>query len=401
MKTHPHRINVSILYATGSPNPEFREVFSSLTDLKLLQEAKDPETFLTQHQEVAPDLALVDMDGTNTIPDWLEHVIAQLPQTEVVVCAHSRDPDFLIRIMKLRIGGFLPLPLNRQELAATLEQVRAAKAKHHEPGSSQILAVTGTKGGVGTTSFATNLAVALAEIVPGPGGVILVDLARPFPHVGQFLDLQSKHTIKDLIDSSNNLDPTFVQKIVAKHKSGLDVLLNQPDYNLASPMVPDFNAMSKIFTTLRSSYSWVVVDLGSWLDLFYIRVLQEADQILLVTELTVPNLQNARIIKSLFQEWGLDDQKLKVLVNHYAKHYALGLNNLESIFVKPTLYTFPHQYYPIVEAINQGEPLWESAPRSKLWHRLKELAAELVAQNQPKTEKPFAAKPGLLRKIFS
>jgi pilus assembly protein CpaE len=399
MKTHPHRINVSILYANGSPDPAYREVFSTLPNLKLLQEARDPETFLTQHQEMSPDVALVDMDGTNTIPDWLEHLIAQLPQTEVVVCAHSRDPDFLIRIMKLRIGGFLPLPLDRQELAATLAQVRASKAEYQKPGSSQILAVTGTKGGVGTTSFATNLAVALAEMAPRE--VILVDLARPFPHVGQFLDLNSKHTIKDLMESANNLDPMFVKKIVARHKSDLDVLLNQPDYNLASPKVSDLGAMSQIFATLRSSYSWVVVDLGSWLDLFYIRVLQESDQILLVTELTVPNLQNARIIKSLFQEWGLDDQKLKLLVNHYAKHYALGLNNLENIFGEPALYTFPHQYHPIVEAINQGEPLWESAPRSKLWQRLKELAAELVAQNQPKTERLFAAKPGLLRKIFS
>jgi pilus assembly protein CpaE len=399
MKTHPHKINVSILYANGTPDPAYREVFSSLPGLKLLQEARDPETFLTKHQEVSPDVALVDMDGTNTIPDWLEHLISRLPQTEVVVCAHSRDPDFLIRIMKLRIGGFLPLPLNRQELAATLEQVRAAKIKDHEPSSSQILTVTGTKGGVGTTSFATNLAVALAEMAPGD--VILVDLARPFPHVGQFLDLESKHTIRDLMESANSLDPMFVKKIVARHKSDLDVLLNQPDYNLASPMVPDFNAMSKIFATLRSSYSWVVVDLGSWLDLLHIRVLQESDQILLVTELTVPNLQNARVIRTLFQEWGLDDQKLKLLVNHYAKHYALGLNNLENIFGKPALYTFPHQYHPIVEAINQGEPLWESAPRSKLWQRLKELAAELVAQNQPKTERLFAAKPGLLRKIFS
>jgi pilus assembly protein CpaE len=399
MKTHPHRINVSVLYANGTPDPAYREIFSSLPNLKLLQEARDPETFLTKHQEVSPDVALVDMDGTNTIPDWLEHLIAQLPQTEVVVCAYSRDPDFLIRIMKLRIGGFLPLPLNQQELAATLEQVRAAKVKdHHEPSSSQILAVTGTKGGVGTTSFATNLAVALAEMAPGE--VILVDLARPFPHVGQFLDLESKHTIRDLMESANSLDPMFMKKIVARHKSDLDVLLNQPDHNLASPMVPDFNAMSKIFATLRSSYSWVVVDLGSWLDLFHLRVLQESDQILLVTELTVPNLQNARVIRSLFHEWGLDDQKLKLLVNHYAKHYALGLNNLENIFGKPALYTFPHQYHPIVEAINQGEPLWESAPRSKLWQRLKELAAELVAQNQPKTEKLFAAKLGLLRKIF-
>jgi len=396
---NPHRLDVAVLYGTGSPKPEFRKAFSDLPGLNPLIEASDPNTFLSQVQEESPDLVLVDLDGASAVPDWLERVIVQMPQTKVLVCGTSRDPDFLLRLMKLRIGGFLPLPLNWEELGAVLEEVKAARNKRHESGSSQILAVTGTKGGVGITSFAVNLAVALAEIAPEE--VILLDLARPFPHVGQFLDLSSKHTIKDLMDSAHSLDPMFVKKIVSHHKSELDVLLNEPDYNLASPKIVDFNSLSKILATLRATYSWVLVDLGSWLDLYYLRILQEADQILLVTELTVPNLQNAKIIKSLFQEWGLEDHKLRILVNHYAKHYALGLNNLESIFEKPALYTFPHQYYPIVEAINQGEPLWESAPKSKLWQRLKELAAELVAENQPKTEKPPAAKPGLLRKLFS
>jgi pilus assembly protein CpaE len=167
----------------------------------------------------------------------------------------------------------------------------------------------------------------------------------------------------------------FVKKIVLKHESELEVLPGYPNYNLASPMVPDMKALAKIFTTLRSSYNWVVVDLGSWLDLFYIRVLQEADQILLVTELTLPDVQNAKVIKTLFQEWGVEDHKLKVLANHYKKHYALGLKNLEKIFSQPVACTLPHEYAPLMEAINQGEALGKMSPRSKLWRGLKEMAA--------------------------
>jgi len=398
--TRSQTINVSLLYGTGSPNPEYRKVLSGLDNLKILQEAEDPETFLAQHQEKSPDLALVDLNGEAAIPGWLEQVIARLPQTEVMVCSHSRDPDFLIRIMKLRAGGFLPLPLDREEFCATLDRIRAERALRHEPSDSQILAVTGTKGGVGTTSIAVNLAVALAEIMPGE--VILMDLARPFPHVGQFLDLECKTTIKDLLDSADSLDTMFVKKIVLKHESDLEVLPGYANYNLTSPLVVDLKALTKIFTTLRSSYNWVVVDLGSWLDLFYIRVLQEADQILLVTELTLPDVQNAKVIKSLFQEWGVEDHKLKVLANHYKKHYALGLKNMENIFLQPVACTLPHDYAPLMEAINQGETLGKLSPRSKLWRGLKDLAADLVAQSKPGAERRQAPSgPGLLGKLFS
>jgi pilus assembly protein CpaE len=390
-------INVSVLYGTGLLNPEYRELLSSLDNLKILQEAEDPETFLTQH-------------GEKAIPGWLEQIIARLPQTEVMVCSHSRDPDFLIQVMKLRAGGFLPLPLNREELLTTVERIRTERAQRHEPSDTQILAVTGTKGGVGTTSVAVNLAVALAEIMPGE--VILIDLARPYGHVAQFLDLEGsstndkhldvRHTIKDLLDSVDNLDPMFVKKIVLKHESDLEVLPGYLNYNLTAPMVPDFKAMAKIFTTLRSSYNWVVLDLGSWLDLFYIRLLQEADQILLVTELTLPDVKNAKIIKALFQEWGVEDHKLKILVNHYKKHYALGLKNLENIFLQPVACTLPHEYAPLMEAINQGETLAKMAPRSKLWCGMKELATDLVGQSRPGAERKQAASGlGLLGKLFS
>lgn len=391
-------MKVSVLHGNGSLNPEYREILSGIHNCQLWREAHNPETFLAQHQGTPPDLALVDLDGTGAIPDWLEPLIAQLPQTEIMVCSHSRDPDFLIKVMKLRTGGFIPLPLNRQEFLTTLGRLQAEKVKHQGQDYSQILAVTGTRGGVGTTSIATNLAVALAEAMSG--GVILVDLARPFPHVSQFLDLECKHTIKDLMESADSLDPVFVKKIVQKHKSNLEVLLSYPDYDLESSLVPDLKSLGKIFATLRQSYSWVVVDLGAWLDPFYARVLQEADQILLVTQLALPDLQNMKTIKVLFSKWDLDEHKVKVLVNRYAKNYALGIKDIENVLQQSVSYTLPSDYPPLIEAINQGEPLGTMAPRSKLWRRLKELADDLASQARVESDAQRAARPGLLHRLF-
>jgi pilus assembly protein CpaE len=393
-------IKVSLLYGDGSPNPEYREFLSAIENLQLMQEAEDPETFLTRQPEAHSDLVLVDLNGSGIVPSWLDSFITELQQTEVMVCSHSRDPDFLIRVMKLRAGGFIPLPLHKAEFKATLDRIRAQRAQRREPSQNQqILAVTGTKGGVGTTSIATNLAVALAEI--NPGEVILVDLARPFPQVGHFLDLKCHHTIMDLVKSADNLDQLFVQKIVQKYKSNLDVLLSYPNLHLNANMVPDIGAMGKIFTNLRASYKWVMVDLGIWPDQFYAQVLQNADQILLVTELTLPDLQNMKIIKAFFQDLVLDDAKVRMIVNHYSKNYALGIKDLKNIMPRSISHTLPHEYASIIEAVNQGETLADIAPRSKLWRQLKEVAEELVAQSKSDTETQEAAKPGLLRRIFS
>ena len=83
----PQTVNVSVLYGNGPPSPEYRELLSSLDNLNLLKEARDPEAFLAQHQEKAPDLALVDLNGARSLPHWLEPLILRLPQTEVMVCS--------------------------------------------------------------------------------------------------------------------------------------------------------------------------------------------------------------------------------------------------------------------------------------------------------------------------
>jgi pilus assembly protein CpaE len=393
-----HVPTVSILYGTGSTNPAYRELIRNLDTFRILKEATDPETFVIQHKDLAPDLVLVELNGSSEIPIWLEPMVSRLPRSQVLVCSESRNPDFLIRLFKLRVSGFIPLPLHREEFEAAVQQVWADLSQRQDVDQGHILAVIGTKGGVGTTSIATNLAVALADLMPGE--TVLVDLARPFPHVGQFLDLKSTHTIMDLVESAGNLDPVFIKKVIQPYRSNLGVLLNRSEFSAESDSQPNIQTMRTIFDTLRPCYTWVVVDMGNWLDSFTQQILQQADQILLVAELTLPDLQNLHIIESLFRRYDLDKSKVKVLVNRYVRDYTLGLKDLERISMQPVSCILPYEFPTMIEAMNQGMPLEEAAPRSKLWRKLKGFAAELETERAAIEGDQRAPKTGFFQKLF-
>ncbi len=380
-----------------------QDMLQGIPDLRLLKSVQDPEAFLTTYEDSPPDLVLVELNGKSAIPHWLGRVTERLSKSKVFVCSQSRDPDFLIKIMKLHIGGFIPLPLQQEELFAAIEQIKAERAQQADPSQSQVLAVTGTKGGVGVTSIAVNLAVAMAESLQE--GVLLVDLARPFPHVGQFLDLKTAHTIRELAESSEALDPLFIQKVIQKHTSGLDVVLGPPSItsdpkSLESAAFPEPQSLKKVFQAFRSIYPWVLVDLGSWLDPFYFQVLRTADQILLVTELTVPDLRNLKTINTLWYEWDLYDRDWKVVVNRYVKDYSLGLKDVEEICHHPVFFTIPDDPAVMREAVNQGMAVGDLAPRSRPWQKFKSMASELVGESKRQTAKQMDARQGMFWRLF-
>lgn len=399
----PKTISVSVLESSQPLDPGLQNTLQNIPELRLLKGARDPDTFLSSYEDRPPDLVLVALNGKSAIPAWLNGLVERLTRSKVLVCSQSRDPDFLIQVMRSRAGGFLPLPLDQEELRPILEEIKVERVQQAEVSQSQIVAVTGTKGGVGTTSVAVNLAVALAEILSGD--VVLVDLARPFPHVGQFLDFKTLHSIRELAESSEKLDSLYIQKVIQKHNSGLDVVLGSQPFSFGPPTlkfdgVVEPRSIGRVFEALRSSYSWILVDLGAWVDPFYFQILQKTDQVLLVTELTVPDLRDLSIIRALWREWDLDESTMKVVVNRFIKDYSLGLKDIETACFRSAFFTLPYDHEALREAINQGIALGDLAPRSKLWRKLKDLAAVLLAELERQTGKQVADRPGLLRRLL-
>ena len=165
-------LTISVLFGTGVQRPEIQQVLESLPQLKLLEQTCDPKNYSSRHQGSWPDLVLVEMDGENTIPAWLEKLPQDLPKTPVLLCSHNREPEFLIKAMQVGIREFLPLPMTLVDLEAAVNRVWLSRRRHQmaEKTDGQVIVVTGHKGGSGSTTVAVSLAIALAEQHTGQFG---------------------------------------------------------------------------------------------------------------------------------------------------------------------------------------------------------------------------------------
>jgi pilus assembly protein CpaE len=386
------QLTISILFGTGIQRPEIGAVLGKLPQLRLLEQTTDPQSFVSQQKGASPDVVLVEMNGESRVPEWLENLPQEMPHTHVLVCSYNREPDFLIRAMQVGIREFLPLPLTQGDLESALNRVRTARRQliPAEDRQGRVIVVTSHKGGAGSTSIAVNLAQALGE--SSAGRIALIDLGRPFPDVGTFLDLESNYSIVDLIQNIANLDKSFIQRIMQPYGPRLSILHGPSDFKDQESI--DLESLEPIFAMLRQMYSYIVIDLSHWLDELFLRVLTEADMVLMLTGLTVPDLRNLKKLWPYTVEWHQDKRKLKIVVNRYDNSSGLLLRDLENILQHPAFATLPNDNQALMQCLNQGSPLLGAAPRSKLWRSLIELTSRIVAEiGADESEADSAAAP--------
>jgi pilus assembly protein CpaE len=377
----PEMLKVSILFGTGNPDPAVLELVENIPQVQMVGQSTNPEEFLEHKQGLAADLVMVYTDGDDSLPEWLETLPTSLPHTAVLLCSESMDPEFLLKAMRLGVREVVSLPLDQEELEKALKRIRASKKRLLEMSgvSGKMLVITGNKGGVGATTVAVNLSLALSRVQAER--VVLVDLGRPYPDVGNFLDRESMYTIFDLIQNQENLDHIFMEKIVQPYEKNLALVHGISDFHDQDNI--NLEGLKKVFSLLKSRYRWVVVDLSHWLDELFLQVVQDCDQVLMLLELSVPDLRNLGHLWPLLRNWDQVQEKVKLVVNRYDRSNGLSLSNLQQVIKQKAFFTLPSDYQHINEAINRGIPLVGVAPKSKLWSGLEELAHRLVGQFQP------------------
>ena len=286
-------LEIALLFGTGVQHPEIKQILENIPRVKILTQSSDPQKFIVHTQSLSLDAILVDIRGEKEFPSWLEQLIQGLPQAQILVCSDNLEADFIIHAMQIGIRELLPLPLNETDLEAALNRLRVTQKRLQPTGGTEhgkIFVVTGHKGGVGCTTVAINLAVALSDMTAER--VALIDLGRPFPDVGNFLNQTSKHSFADLINNLSNLDRSYVQSIMQSYDTKLAILYGIPGIRDQEYIE---KVLDRLFPILRDMYSYIVVDLSNWLDDLFLQVCTEADMVLLLTQFNIPDVKNLEI----------------------------------------------------------------------------------------------------------
>jgi pilus assembly protein CpaE len=301
-----------------------------------------------------------------------------------ILCVAATD-DVEERISFLEAGAddVVARPFDAREVDARIEALllRFQRSRDLAPVVSpdgltlarprRSVAVYSPKGGVGTTTIATNVAVAAAQ--RKADRVVLVDLDLQFGGVATHLNLQPKLTISDVIrDEAALREPELIKTYTIRHDSGLHVL--------AAPMSPEGSELvtpdhvSHILGTLLEGYDAVVVDAGSVLDERALRVFETAETILLPVHPEISALKAVHGLLDYLNETGsIGDKSTFVLNNMFARE-ILKPRDIEAALGSRISTDLPYDPFLYLKAVNEGVPIVLGAPRSPAAEQLVRLS---------------------------
>ena len=313
----------------------------------------------------------------------VEALVRAVPEAAVFATGPMVSADFVLQVIRVGAIEFLKRPVERDELLAALEKVarlRRGAAPARQMG--RVLSVYATKGGLGVTTIAANLAVCLAERVPG--STILVDLDTRQSDIATFLDLRPVYSVLDAFESLERLDESYLRGLLVKHPSGLMVL---PGPARTERVQLGGEQVRTGLEIMRSCFTNVVLDLRHDLDTGTIAALEASDTVLFLTSLDVCALRSGAAGLAVFRQLGLNLQKVRVIVMREDTGEDVTLKHAVDTLGVPIFWKTPSDYRAVVASINNGTPVVTSAPRSKIAKNLRQLAGLLT----PKGEAPGSA----------
>jgi pilus assembly protein CpaE len=296
----------------------------------------------------------------------------------VLLVSADTSREILMGAIRLGVREFLTPPLDAAQVHAALAKIQSMDDKQgetHKSRQGRIINVLGSKGGVGTTTIAVNLAMALTT-GKQRSSVALVDMNTLFGDIPLFLDLKTEFHWGEITKNIDRMDNIFLGKILAKHPSGIDVLPS-PAY-LNGHIAPTPETIEHILDVMQAMFDFIVIDAGQSTNDTCLKIIQMASDVLLVSTLSLPCLSNAnKLLQSLSDLGYAGRDKMKVLLNRYLKKGEISLKEAEQGISQNFFWKVPNDYKSTMSAINQGQPLQSLYPKAAVTRSIDEMAQAL------------------------
>ena len=301
------------------------------------------------------------------------------PEVAAVMVVPELNTQMLQQALRAGVRDVVAAPADTGQLMEAID--RAAETISITPAPSvgqpealveqgRMICVFSTKGGAGKSVVASNLAIVLARKSKAP--VALVDADLQFGDAAVMLKLTPQHTIVDAVSAINRLDSSLMQSLLVRHDpSGLLVL--------PAPVEPAFADqvsgadMVRIVNILRSFCSYVVIDTPAHFNDVVLALLEESDDILLISGMDIPNIKNVKLGLQTLRLLNIPVTKLKLVLNRSNSKVKLDIGEVERTLQMKADALIPSDIL-VPQSVNKGVPAVLDAPKSAVSKSMEQLA---------------------------
>ncbi|MBV8907146.1 MAG: AAA family ATPase [Acidobacteriia bacterium] len=345
------------------------------------QHDSDWNSLLERVGQSRPDILLVDLSA---VPGELSLGIRQLRHYASrirVVAVHSRaDSKTILSAMRAGANEFLHPPFE-DTLVPALERFANSHEDEAVPVSrGKVIGFLSAKGGCGATTLACHVSCELQNLTRK--NVLLADFDLTSGLVGFLMKTPSSYSILDAVKNISRLDESLWKALVVEHKPNLAVIPAPASYSRWDH--PDEAQLRQILQFMRTQHDWVVLDLGRSLNSMATAVLDELDQLFLVSTLEVVALHGLKsIVHGLFQQ----GEKLQLVLNRTPKMMDISTQELEKILGRSLYATLPNDYMGLYQSYSSGNLLDSN---NRLAQHFAMLASKIAGLPPVKSKKKFA-----------
>ena len=332
-----------------------------------------------------PNLLIVDIDDSADPAKALAAVAEFCPPETSVIAIGSRNELTLYReLLDLGVTDYLTKPVSLAILERALRQEKRPGGGVGPRQQAQLVAFTGARGGVGSTTVAGSVAWCLAHLYQKR--VALLDLDLYYGNLALSFDLVPAPGLREALEYPVRIDSRLLGSAMLQESPRLKVLTAE------EPLIDQIHvaagAIDSLLGALRTDYDFIVIDLPRTLSEEVRRVMTLANVVGLVTDLSLASARDTLRLSDFAKTLSPAARHVVVANNVGAKHRGeIARNEFEKVTAIHLDFAVPFEPTAALTTSSTGTVLSAACRHTKAAEALRDLAMSLAGYEQKKTEK--------------
>ncbi len=366
-------MKVMLVGEPGEQRTQLKTVLAALIEpeLEIIEGETATAANLSENAAAPPAATLVIVNGNEEAAlGFLQNQVLHSPRPSLLAVLTARSAGLMKRALRAGADEILFMPLDPGEATRALLKISEARWRTERREGGVVISVTSLIGGVGVTSLAGNLALALATLHQR---VALVDLDLQTGGLAVFLNLDPEVTIMPLVRLDRKLDSIQLESALTKHQSGV-YLLAAPKRIEEGELVSDIT-VGTVLDLIRQLFDYVIVECGDHVDENGVAAWERSEHLFYVLNQTIAAARSAWRFIDLFERLDLTTLEPHFILNRYNPSHPLTEKAIEATLARPIYAKIPTDDRTFESIEMKAQDLFQLAPSSPVARAMLELAA--------------------------